>query len=336
MLYDKGILRSKSYPLPIICVGNITVGGTGKTPVTEYIVRLLKRQYSMAILSRGYRRKTKGFVLGNAKSTVSQIGDEPVQIQQKFPNITVAVCEDRQTGIEQLMTLPKKIDTIILDDAFQHRKVKAGLNLLLMDFNQLIYEDHLLPYGRLREPIEAKERADIIVVTKCNPEMRPIDVRIIIKNLELRPYQTLFFSYIKYGDFYQVFEEKEVLSFGFDYNQTRPAVLLVTGIANNQSLVDHLKGFVSDMEVLSFPDHHSFTENDLKEIVATYSSMPQQEKIIVTTEKDAIRFRNLKKVSDILKNNMYYIPIEIGFLYNRQEIFDQLIIDYVRTNKRIS
>lgn len=199
-LFNLGILKTQEFDIPIICVGNITVGGTGKTPHTESLINELKNDYRVACLSRGYKRKTSGFVLATANSTANDIGDEPMQIKAKFPEITVAVDANRVRGIKKLMQLPEKPEVIILDDGFQHRYVKADINIMLIDYNRPIYEDHLLPLGRLRESIHAKDRANYIIVTKCPQNISPIEKRIILKHLNLKAYQQLLFSSMKYGE----------------------------------------------------------------------------------------------------------------------------------------
>lgn len=335
-LFDWGCLRSKSFDVPVICVGNLAVGGTGKTPHTEYLIKLLQRAgVNVATLSRGYKRKSKGYVLADAKSSVRQIGDEPYQIKTKFPNIRVAVDEDRRHGIEQLLKLEKPaVEAVLLDDAFQHRSVKAGLNILLTDFHRLLCDDALLPAGRLREPASGKNRAQIVIVTKCPDDIKPIDINIITKRLELYPYQKLFFSRFRYGMLKPLFPEKtnsrKVLSslMGDEH------VLLVTGIASPASLVKEAESFTSHVKLLAFPDHHDFTPKDLQLIKTQFMQLEEWKRLIITTEKDAARLSNHPALDEALKPHIYVLPIEIEFLQDQQYIFNQNIVGYVRAYSR--
>ena len=336
-MFDWGIIKSESFDIPVICVGNLTVGGTGKTPHTEYLVSILHKKFSVAVLSRGYKRETEGFVLANKETLVREIGDEPFQIKQKFSNIMVAVCEDRRVGIRKLMELNPKLDVVILDDAYQHRYVKPGLSILLMDNNRKIYEDKLLPAGRLREPLWAKERADIMIVTKCPVDTKPMDIRITSKYLEPRPHQSLFFSAIHYGDMIPLFTGG--LAFGrrlSEINKKSETVLLVTGIASTHKLVQDLLPFIDHLEELRFPDHHNFEKKDLELIEQKFAQIKTPEKIILVTEKDAVRLQQSPYLSDSLKKSIFYLRIEIKFLENKRLEFNEKIYEYVRAHKRNS
>ncbi|BEH00571.1 tetraacyldisaccharide 4'-kinase [Bacteroides sedimenti] len=336
-LFDWGILKSKSYEIPIICIGNITVGGTGKTPHTEYLIRLLKNEFKIAVLSRGYKRKSKGFVLATEDSSAKNIGDEPYQIKQKFPEVIVSVDKDRCHGIEMLMeeNSNPRLDAILLDDAFQHRYVSPGLSILLVDFNRLICDDALLPAGRLREPEHGKIRANMVIVTKCPQRMKPMDYRIISKRLDLYPYQELYFTTYKYGGLTPLFPEYGATRKTLAQIEKNEQVLLLTGIASPKQMMQDLERYTSQITPVTFSDHHDFGENDLKTIKETFNRLSGNKKIIVTTEKDAARLSQISHIIDEeVKKSIYILPIEVKFLLNQDEMFNQNIIEYVRKNKR--
>lgn len=334
ILFDWGIYKSKSFPMPIICVGNLTVGGTGKTPHTELLIELLQEEYNVAVLSRGYKRKTKGYIEATELSTPFSIGDEPCQIKSKYPEITVAVDSDRCNGIEKLMNRQAPfIDVILLDDAFQHRKVRAGLNILLTDYNRLFTEDKLLPAGRLREPIKGKDRAHIVIVTKCPEDIKPIHYNIVSKHLDLYPFQDLFFSTFKYGDLNPVFPNHQSIR-KLSSIHSEEEVLLVTGIANPATLKEKIKEFTSKITSLNFQDHHNFKAIDIKKIASHFEKMTSSSKIIITTEKDAIRLKGIKEIPDEIKNNLYALPVRILILQQQKHKFIKKINNYVRENQR--
>ena len=332
-LFDWGWLRSKSFDVPVICVGNLAVGGTGKTPHTEYLIKLLQKNgVNVATLSRGYKRKSRGYVLADDKSNVRQIGDEPYQIKNKFPNARVAVDENRCHGIEQLLKLENPtVEAIILDDAFQHRHVKAGLNILLTDFHRLLCDDALLPAGRLREPSSGKNRAQMVIVTKCPDDIKPIDFNIITKRLNLYPYQQLYFSRFRYGSLMPLFPEKAKGRITCTGDEQ---VLLVTGIASPAPLVEEVKSYTPSVNLLEFGVHHDFGEKDLLLIEKHFNLLKGNNRLIITTEKDATRLKNHPNLNETLKPYIYVLPIEIEFLQNQQYIFNQNIIGYVRTYSR--
>lgn len=330
-LFNLKILSSKEFDVPVISIGNITVGGTGKTPHTEYVAGLLKSKFKVATLSRGYKRKTRGFYIVEAASKVVEVGDEPLQMKLKFNDLTVAVDANRVRGIEKLMAFPLKPEVIVLDDAYQHRYVTPGINILLTDYNHLITKDSLLPYGRLREFASNKDRASIIIVTKCPPELKPIDERIITKELEIRPYQNLFFSKIDYGRLIPVFPDD--LSLKTVEIVEGLTVLMITGIANPSNFKDYLMHGSHEIHELNFRDHHQYSKKDLDRITAKFESLSSGRKIIVTTEKDMVRFRDFGSVPDIIRKNMYFIPVKISFLNNAGKEFDQKILKYVSENK---
>ncbi len=332
-MFDMGILKSKAYDIPIISIGNITVGGSGKTPCVEYLINLLKDHINVAVLSRGYKRKSKGYVLATAASTLSDIGDEPLQIKQKFPNIIVAVDKNRCNGIERLIndTETKDVDVIILDDAYQHRYVKPGINILLVDYHRLLIYDYLLPAGRLREQSENKVRADIVIVTKCPKELKPMDYRVLTKTMNLYPYQTLIFSSIEYEELEPMYSGENIQLHDIkNYN-----ALLLTGIATPQTMYDDLKQHVLSITQLTFNDHHNFSDKDIERLNTTFSNMPSP-KIIITTEKDSVRLFEKTNMNDEVRNNMYILPIKVKILLDQEEMFNKKILSYVQTNSRNS
>jgi tetraacyldisaccharide 4'-kinase len=330
LMFDLKIKKEHEFDIPIISVGNITVGGTGKTPHAEYILALLKKKFHVAYLSRGYKRKSRGYILSDAQSTLKDIGDEPLQIKLKFPELPVAVCEKRVKGIHRLMKEPGlNIDAIVLDDAFQHRSVKPNINILLVDYNNPISEDSMLPMGRLREPETAKYRANVIIYTKCPSSLPPIEQRIIKKNLNIRPYQDLYFTTIVYGEITPVVKGLKL----FENDLSKYTILLVTGIANPQPLVDHITPKVGHIEHRKYSDHYNYTEKDLYEVYNQFSKIEANDKLILTTEKDMVRFISAQKKPDHLLENLYYIPIEIQFLDKSQELFNKKILNYVTENK---
>ncbi len=332
MLFNLNILRGREFDVPVISLGNITVGGTGKTPHTEYLIQLLSKKFNVAILSRGYKRKTSGFLVVETSSTSRQVGDEPLQIKMKYPSVMVAVDERRVRGIENILQLcERRPDVIILDDAFQHRYVTPAINILLIDFSRMITEDELLPLGSLREPASNRDRANIIIVTKCPREIKPIDERIITKDLHIWPYQDLFFSRIKYGYPVPVFPEKVVeqnLRFDADHG-----ILLLTGIANPQPLRDKLLTLTKSVVSVNYPDHYAFSLKDMEKIAGQFEGMSAIKKVIVTTEKDTFRIREIENLPDKIAASLYYIPIEIRFINQTESDFDKKIIKYVGENK---
>lgn len=337
-LFDWGYLRSKSFNVPVICIGNIAVGGTGKTPHTEYLIKLLHKKYRVAVLSRGYKRHTKGYVLSDSESNARSIGDEPYQIKSKFPDIRMAVDEDRCHGIEQLCRLNEPpADVILLDDAFQHRYVKAGLNILLTDYHRLFCDDALLPAGLLREPERGKNRAQIVIVTKCPPDIKPIDFNIITKRLNLFPYQMLFFSSFRYGNLQPVFPDiagkacRKLSSL-----HAGGQVLLLTGIASPATIVQELEKYTPHIDMLSFGDHHNFNQRDVQLLKEHFGKLQGEQRLIITTEKDATRLVHHPALDNELKKHLYVLPIEVEILQNQQDIFNQHIIGYVRENTRNS
>jgi tetraacyldisaccharide 4'-kinase len=333
MLFSMGILKSRSFDVPVISVGNITVGGSGKTPHVEYLIRLLKDNFRTAVLSRGYKRKSKGFVQATSETTMPQRGDEPFQMKQKFPDVTVAVDKDRCHGIDTLVENDKDIDVILLDDAFQHRYVKPGINILLVDYHRLIIYDRLLPVGRLREPLSGKNRADIVIVTKCPKELKPMGYRVITKAMNLFPYQQLFFTSIEYGALYPLFDKsKECLALK---NLKDHHAVLLTGIASPRQMTHDLEPLIPQLTPLTFSDHHNFTAKDVELINSTFAALPSP-KLIITTEKDATRLNMAAGLSEEVRSALYVLPIIVCFLQDQATVFNQQIIDYVHKNSRNS
>ena len=332
-LFEMGFLKSRTFDLPVISVGNITVGGTGKTPHVEYLIRLLQDRFQVAVLSRGYKRKSHGFLTADDSTTARDIGDEPFQMKKKYPKATIAVDKDRVHGIEQLTKENPDLDVILLDDAYQHRYVKPGINILLVDYHRLIIYDKLLPAGRMREPLSGKNRADIVIVTKCPQNLKPMEYRVITKAMDLFPYQQLYFTTLAYGELQPVFNHVKTPKNKQDLKKMK--VLLLSGIASPRQLIEDLTPQVARLEPLSFADHHNFRAKDVELINDTFATLPSP-KCIVTTEKDAARIVTLKGLSDDIKKNIYSLPVRISFMLNQEDKFNENIIGYVRKNSRNS
>jgi tetraacyldisaccharide 4'-kinase len=333
ILFEVGVLKSRSFQVPVISVGNITVGGTGKTPHVEYLTRLLKDTFNVAVLSRGYKRKSKGFVKASVQTAVTEIGDEPFQMKQKFPKVTVAVDKNRCHGIDRLTAEDDKLDVILLDDAFQHRYVKPGVNILLVDYHRLVIYDTLLPAGRLREPLNGKDRADVVIVTKCPKDLKPMEYRVLTRAMNVYPYQQLYFTTLEYDELCPVFSKAgnvPQLSALKDIN-----VMLLTGIASPQQIEHDLAPYTSHLTPLTFPDHHQFRQKDIQLINDTFAAMPSP-KCIITTEKDTTRLLTAQGLSDEVRNNLFMLPVRISFMQDQEEVFNNYIIGYVRKNSRNS
>lgn len=330
--FNRGILPQHTFNVPIICIGNITVGGTGKTPHTEYIIRLLKERENVAVLSRGYGRKTKGFIKADENTTMPMIGDEPFQIKEKFPGITVAVCEKRVTGATNLLADSTPPTVILLDDAYQHRHIKAGLYILLVDYNRSIWNDCTLPFGRLRESDKGTRRADIVIITKCPDNITQEEKDYICKSLKTKEGVPVFFSKVKYGRIYPLFATEQQPRTGIDKGDN---VLLLTGIAKPGPLKQEIERTGAKVTLLQYPDHYNFGESDIKEIAKRYNSTCGS-KFILTTEKDATRLRRASNLPQEIKENIYAIPIEVEIIDNKEKEFNQKILDYVTENSRNS
>lgn len=318
VMFDRGIfLKQQEADVPIVVVGNISVGGAGKTPHTEYIVSRLCRSYKIGVLSRGYKRKTSGFVLATPNSHVDDIGDESYQIYHKFRShgVTVAVCEDRVKGIAELHRLNPDINLVVLDDAFQHRYVKPTVSVVLMEYNRPAFNDHMLPFGRLREPISSLNRADIVIVTKCPEEMKPMETRIFKTKLNLFPYQKLFFSSYKYLPVEPAFPNEASLIKHLKLSDltSNDAILSITGVANPKPFILHLKSFEAKVRIKRYGDHHRFTHADMQSILEKYNTMSGNRKVIITTEKDAVRLKSNPYFPPELRAVTYYLPITVTF-----------------------
>ena len=335
ILYDTGILRSEKFEFPVICIGNITVGGTGKTPHAEYLISLLRNDFRVALLSRGYKRKSRGFRMASQSSTTLEIGDEPLQIFRKFPGILVAVDSDRTNGIKTIMREHPGTDLIILDDGFQHRSVKPGLSILLTDYSRIITGDYLLPYGNLRENPANRKRAGVIVVSKTPGSATESESKRIAGEMKTNEAQKLFFTSVSYGDALPVYEnhapEKHLSA---KQDRINYGAVVMTGIALPQPLIEYLQGFFSEIIHIPFPDHHYYSEDDIEKTRKAFLNLRSREKMIITTEKDAVRLREISNIDDSLKSKMYFIPVGIGFPDGDKHEFDKMIFDYVRRNKR--
>lgn len=339
MMFEKGMLKQEEFDIPVVVVGNITMGGAGKTPHTEYIVEALKRDYKIGVLSRGYKRKTKGFVPATPDCHVDDIGDEPYQIYQKFrkDGVVVAVCEKRSEGIRQMRKMHPELNMIVLDDAFQHRYVKPTLSIVLMEYGRPAYEDHLLPFGRLREPMRALDRADVVIVTKCPDDMKPVETRIFKSNLNLFPYQKLLFSSYHYLPIQPIFPDYLPIGSATQLKYLTPddAILAVTGVANPRPFVRQLRRYAAKVRIKRYADHHHFTHSDMVSIEHKFVNMSGRKKILVTTEKDAVRLRANPYFPIELRKVSYYMPIEVSFKeYNDKSLHD-VIIQLIHTKNSL-
>ncbi len=321
----ENIFKRKSYNLPIICVGNLALGGTGKTPHTEYLIRLLKRKFKIATLSRGYGRKTKGYRLVENGNSVNEVGDEPLQYKNTFNDkIVVAVSENRNIGIRKLLEHNQKPEIILLDDALQHLSVKAGLNILLTDYYNLYIDDYVIPTGYLREFKSNSKYSDIIIVTKCPQVISPIDIKLIVKKIKLLPSQQIFFSYYSYGNIVpltEIAKQKDDL----DYSQ----LIMVTGIANPYPLKDYLSKKCYDLHTMNFKDHHNFNHKDIKKIITEFDLILSKNKAIITTYKDATRLISNDFIKNFENIPLYYIPLEVKFHKNYKQQFDKTILNFI-------
>jgi tetraacyldisaccharide 4'-kinase len=325
-LFDKNILRSATFNFPLICVGNLAVGGTGKTPMVEYLVKILQDKYKVATLSRGYKRKTKGFAIADEHTSAVEIGDEPMQIHKKFPKVTVAVAEERVIGIPQLLFEKPETEVIILDDAFQHREVKAGLNILLSDYNNLYSKDILLPAGDLRDIKSSSKRAEIIIVTKCKSNLNEAERNKISAELKPLPNQKIFFTKIEYNSLYHLFTKETYVP------EPDSEALLICGIANPDPLKNILAKEVATYELLQYKDHYIFNTDDLKEIKKQFEKIKNNKKFIVTTEKDGVRLAKFEK--ELVAFPVYVLPMEHQFLFDGGTAFENEVIQFIESFKK--
>ena len=332
ILFDLHILTSIKFDIPVISVGNLIAGGSGKTPMVEYIVRLLNDKSTIATLSRGYKRKTRGYRLAGENESVDTIGDEPLQYHQKFDTVKVAVCESRRQGIRRLIAEVPELEVVILDDAFQHRYVKPHLSILETDYFKLFTKDWLLPYGRLREYSSGRKRADIIVVTKTPKIFSPIVRKQLLEEIKPYPGQIVCFSYINYLPFQPVYENK------CDYSaklENIYSIIMLAGIGNPGPMEEYLRKLCSDLEIMEFDDHHTFTEKDLKVLKERYNTLPTKRKIIVTTEKDAKRLQNAEAEAVLGGLPIFYTPITFEFHPADKIIFNEAVESAVKKSRQI-
>ena len=357
-LFDCGILKSAGFDIPVISVGNITVGGTGKTPMTEYLIRLLRTKHQVSIVSRGYKRQTKGYVRATENTHMSDIGDEPYQMKQKYPEIHVAVDEKRSRAITNICQadVTPPTDVVLMDDGFQHRYVQPGINILLMDYNRLPHTDFLLPAGKLREPKSSCRRADIVIVTKCPGDITPTEEHGIERSLNLQPWQKLFYSHYGYGNLVPMRNYIDPLNDYSDFSFSKPQditlddlkankynVVLLTGIASPHQLESDFRQFCQ-FTPIRFEDHHNFTKKDIDLIASKTKQSESGNTIVVTTEKDAMRLieymrNNPGDDAEFIRNryqDFYVLPVEVKFMKEKQDEFNQIILSYVQKNSRTS
>jgi len=334
--YETNIIEQYIPDIPVISVGNITVGGTGKTPFTEYLIQVLGQYYEIAVLSRGYKRKTSGFVLADENSTFKTIGDEPMQIKMKFPSVHVAVCEDRKTGIEKLKELVPSLGVIIMDDAFQHRKVVPWLDIVMMDCNRPIYEDNMLPWGFLRDSPNQLRRADIVVVSKCPKKFTPFDSHHMESCLNLYAYQSVFFTSVVSMDPVPLFpdecitrqEDGTLMSFTKMTN-----VIAMAAIASPMPFIEHVAANFSLVGTLQLPDHHVFVVNDMERLRQMLRTVPT-DTLIFITEKDAVKLCGSTKIPQNIRKRLYYIGIRNQFVFGGETDFQNKLFKYVSKNQK--
>lgn len=334
LMFKWGVLRQREFDIPVVVVGNIAVGGTGKTPHAEYVIDALRYRYRIGVLSRGYKRKTKGFVLASHRSTPHDIGDEPYQIYQKFgDSLRLAVCEDRCAGIDELLKIDPSINLIVLDDAFQHRYVKPTVSIVLTEFNRPFFMDKLLPLGRLREPVSAIDRADMVVVTKCPDQLKPIEYRIFKKNLDLFPCQNLYFSRYKYGELTPLYPDLEISAPSLSSLTEGDTIMAISGIANPKPFVKYLSRYRAPVKLTVFPDHHNFTRRDIDTIAKRYDELRGDRKYIITTEKDAVRLSCNPYFPHRLKQVIFYLPITVEMDPLSSSSFTEDLIKTIRLGR---
>ncbi len=343
-MYDHNILKSHEFDVPVISIGNITVGGTGKTPHTEYIVNLLKDMFKVTILSRGYKRSTSGYIKASDGSTVSDIGDKPKQMYRKFRGqADMTVCEDRAKGIAEILKEHNENQLIVLDDAYQHRSVTPRVNILLVDYNRPIFEDHLLPWGQMRESMKESHRANIVIVTKCPPDLKPIERRVFSSHLDILPSQSIYFTRFEYQELRPVFQlmAEDSIPISADSKNTATIsadskdmnILLVTGIANTKVLEEYVQTkYSKKITHLKYNDHYKFKQKDIDRIEQTFAGMPGP-KLIITTEKDAMRLNEMEFKDRQTMESMYYLPIEVSFVFDDQDNLKTQLLKYVAENK---
>lgn len=327
-LYDKGILKTMHFNLPIINVGNLSVGGTGKSPMVEFLIQDLKAVYKVATLSRGYKRRTKGYILANSATTAVEIGDEPMQFHIKHPDIPVAVGEERIVAVPQLLYDNPETQVIILDDAFQHRAITAGYSIILTNYDDLYTRDFYLPTGDLRDNPSSAQRADCIVVTKCPSNLTEREAQEIKKELNVLSHQHVFFTTIQYGESFHILTgEKQRLTKDME-------TLLICGIANPAPLTHYIMEHSLTYEAMFYQDHHIFTIDELRDMRKRFENIRNPKKIMLTTEKDAVRLIKFKE--ELASMPLYVLPISIAFLFNGEAHFKTLIHNFIENFVKIS
>lgn len=332
--FDWHILPQHTFNVPVVVVGNIAVGGTGKTPHTEYIIEHLRHNFRIAVLSRGYKRKTKGFVLATNESKPTHIGDESYQIFHKFGGkVIVAVCEDRVAGIHELLSLFPDISLIVLDDAFQHRYVTPTVSVVLTEYNRPLYDDKMLPYGRLREPLRGIMRANIIVATKCPEQMTDLDYALFKKNLDHFPYQDVFFSRYVYQNMVPMFPDETSSVPSLEWMDSSDSILAVAGVENPRPFIRYLKSFMARVRVNVFADHHAFSKKDMAELLERFRTMPGNTRILVTTEKDAVRMMSSPHFPPELRSAAYYLPVKVDFISRGGPSFVETLTRQIKDHK---
>ncbi|MGM9799189.1 MAG: tetraacyldisaccharide 4'-kinase [Muribaculaceae bacterium] len=330
MLFSMGWLKSQKFDIPVICVGNIAVGGTGKTPHTEHIIDILKSKYSVGVLSRGYGRKTKGFIHIDKNATPETVGDEPFQMYRKFgDHVLFAVCEKRTEGIRRMREINPELQVIVLDDAFQHQYVKPSLSIVLTEFNRPVFYDRLMPVGRLREPMSALNRCDAVIVTKCPTKLKPIEYRIFADKLNLFPYQQLFFSHFVYGSPKPLFPSAANSNFTVEDLTADDTVLSLTGVANPRPFLSYLRKQKALVKAKTYGDHHDFSAEDFNTILRIYKNLPGKRRFILTTEKDAVKIMNRNDFPAALKPYIFFVPISISIENNESGSFADFIVSHM-------
>lgn len=322
-LYNKGIFSEIEFDIPTIAVGNLSVGGTGKTPHVEYLIRLLQEHFYVATLSRGFNRQTKGYLFADEKATALTIGDEPMQFYEKFPDIAVGVGERRTLALPQLLMDAPDTEVVLLDDAFQHRSIKPGINIMITEYQRPFTRDHIVPFGRLRESRKGYARADCIIVSKCPVDMSLVEKQQLQEEINPLPHQRLFFTTLQYGACYDFITGER------DYVLPRTGVIAACGIANPQPMLNYLLTKTDEVKLLRFPDHYYYKKDDLEKMEHGLIQLSSEYKMIITTEKDAVRLRLLQDRIIQKKLPLYILPLHISFLFEEKDQFNQYIMDYV-------
>jgi len=324
LMYRNGVLKGITFDLPVISVGNLSVGGAGKTPHIEYLVRLLREYLNVATLSRGYKRKTKGFLLAQANMTAEDVGDEPLQFKRKFPDLTVAVSESRAFGIPEIISRYPETQVVLLDDAFQHRSVQPGLNIMLTEFSHPFMDDYLLPSGRLREWRAAYQRADMIIVSKCPPKITTEQQQQMIERIKPFSHQRVYFSYYDYGQPYYMLDPRYRLKLEPDLD-----VILICALARTEYLTDYLNQQVKSVKVMEYEDHHLFTKYDVAQLKANFDRLESNKKVTLTTEKDAMRLELHRPYMTKNKMPVFPLPVQVKFHFGDGARFDSDIKDFL-------